>query len=235
MGQNQKSYFYRKGTTPLLETTIPAHFLDIQQQYSDHEAVVSLPQNRRLSYGRLSEEIDRLAKGLMGLGFGRGDRIGIWSTNNIEWLVLQMAAARIGAILVNINPAYKPRELAYALKKSEVQGLCIIPGFHHSNYVEILTEMVPELKKSSKITIEEFPFLQRVIVYDPASPEQTQRPYPGFTLWSEVLEHGSHVSQNELEVVTSSLHCHDPVNIQYTSGTTGFPKAQAAPTSNCTH
>ena len=76
MGQNQKSYFYRKGTTPLLETTIPAHFLDIQQLYSDHEAVVSLPQNRRLSYGRLSEEIDRLAKGLMGLGFGRGNRIG---------------------------------------------------------------------------------------------------------------------------------------------------------------
>ncbi len=225
MGQDQKSYFYRKGTTPLLETTIPAHFLDIQQQYSDHEAVVSLPQNRRLSYGRLSEEIDCLAKGLMGLGFGRGNRIGIWSTNNIEWLVLQMATARIGAILVNINPAYKPRELAYALKKSEVQGLCIIPGFHHSNYVEILTEMVPELKKSSKITIEEFPFLRRVIVYDPASPEQTQRPYPGFTLWSEVLEHGSHVSQNELEEITSSLHCHDPVNIQYTPGTTGFPKA----------
>jgi len=225
MGQDQKSYFYRKGTTPLLETTIPAHFLDIQQQYSDHEAVVSLPQNRRLSYGRLSEEIDCLAKGLMGLGFDRGDRIGIWSTNNIEWLLLQMATARIGAILVNINPAYKPRELAYALRKSEVQGLCIIPGFHRSNYVEILTEMVPELKKSSKITIEEFPFLQRVIVYDPDSPEQTQRPYPGFTLWSEVLEHGSHVSQKQLEKITSSLHCHAPVNIQYTSGTTGFPKA----------
>jgi fatty-acyl-CoA synthase len=226
MVNDQKSYFHRKGTIPLLETTIPARFFKIQEQYSDHEAVVSLPQNRRLSYGRLSEEIDRLAKGLMGLGFARGDRIGIWSTNNIEWLLLQMATARIGAILVNINPAYKARELAYALKKSELQGLYIIPGFHHSNYVEMLTGVVPELQKSSpKITSEEFSFLQRVIVYDPHFPEQTQRPYPGFTLWTEVIEHGAHVSQEELEEITSSLHCHDPVNIQYTSGTTGFPKA----------
>ena len=146
MSQGQKSYFCRKGTPPLLKTTIPAHFLETQKQFSDREAVVSLPQERRLTYGQLSAEIDRLAKGLIGLGFVKGSRIGIWSTNNIEWLLLQMATARIGAILVNINPAYRPRELAYALKKSELHGLFTIPGFRRSNYIEILAEVIPEVK-----------------------------------------------------------------------------------------
>ncbi|MBC8316905.1 MAG: AMP-binding protein [Desulfobulbaceae bacterium] len=226
MSLNQESYLCRKGTPPLLETTIPAHFQSIEKKYSQREAVVSLPQNRRLTYGQLSEEIDRLAKGLMGLGFGRGNRIGIWSTNNIEWLLLQMATARIGAVLVNINPAYKPAELAYALRKSEVQALFVIPGFRVSNYVATLAEVVTELKKSSgQITSTEFPFLQRVVLYDPRSPAETLKPFPGFTVWKEVIASGEALLQSALESVTASLQCHDPINIQYTSGTTGFPKA----------
>jgi fatty-acyl-CoA synthase len=119
-----------------LGVTIPEHFAAICQQFPDNEAVVSLPQQRRLSYGELSAAVDELARGLLGLGFGKGERIGIWSTNNIEWLLVQLATARIGVVLVNINPAYRPRELAYALQRSEVQGLFVIPRFRKSHYTD---------------------------------------------------------------------------------------------------
>jgi fatty-acyl-CoA synthase len=99
------SYFHRGGEHPLLGTTIAEHFLSVVKRFPDHEAVVSLPQQRRVTYRELRDSIDQLARGLAGLGFVRGDRIGIWSTNNIEWLLVQMATARIGVILVNINPA----------------------------------------------------------------------------------------------------------------------------------
>ncbi|MET0049144.1 MAG: AMP-binding protein [Sedimenticola sp.] len=141
----QKSYFKREGDEPLLEVTIPRWFEGVVDAYGDGEAVVSIPQSRRLTYRQLAEEVDRLALGLMGLGFERGDRIGIWSTNNIEWLLLQMATARIGVVLVNINPAYRSRELAYALKRSEVQGLFLIPAFRSSDYVGMVLKLLPSL------------------------------------------------------------------------------------------
>ena len=129
------SYFHRGGEQPLIGQTIAEYFLAIVDQFPEQEAVVSLPQQRRLNYREFSDATDELARGLLGLGFKKGDRIGIWSTNNIEWLLVQMATARIGAILVNINPAYRPRELAYALERSEVQGLFVIPSFRSSDYV----------------------------------------------------------------------------------------------------
>jgi non-ribosomal peptide synthetase component E (peptide arylation enzyme) len=105
-----RSYCHRGGEQPLLGTTIPEHFAATAARHPDTEAVVALPQQRRLSYRELSGEVDRLARGLLGIGLGQCDRVGIWSTNNIEWLLLQLATARIGAVLVNINPAYRPRE-----------------------------------------------------------------------------------------------------------------------------
>jgi fatty-acyl-CoA synthase len=101
--QTRNSYFHRGGETPLLGQTIPEFFGAIAEQYPDHEAVVSIHQGRRLNYRELAVGVDELARGLLGTGFGKGDRIGVWSTNNIEWLLLQMATARIGAILVNIK------------------------------------------------------------------------------------------------------------------------------------
>ena len=141
-----KSYFHRGTTTPLLGETIPEHFAGIAARFADREAVVCLSQQRRLTYGELARAIDELARGLSGYGFARGDRVGVWSTNNIEWLLLQMATARLGVVLVNINPAYRPRELAYALKRSEVQGLFLIPSFRSSDYVAMLVELIPELR-----------------------------------------------------------------------------------------
>ncbi|MES9968376.1 MAG: AMP-binding protein, partial [Sedimenticola sp.] len=194
--------------------------------YGDGEAVVSIPQSRRLTYRQLAEEVDRLALGLMGLGFERGDRIGIWSTNNIEWLLLQMATARIGVVLVNINPAYRSRELAYALKRSEVQGLFLMPAFRSSDYIGMVLKLLPSLGAAGgDLQCEEYPCLRRVVVFDPGSPEKTPRPAPGFLVWRDVIGAGEGVSRDDLDRRTRSLDRNDPINIQYTSGTTGFPKA----------
>jgi fatty-acyl-CoA synthase len=227
MPKTAKSYLHRGGETPLLGATIPEHFRHIVERFPEREAVVSIPQNRRLTYRALSEAVDELARGLKALGFGQGDRIGIWATNNIEWLVLQLATARLGAILVNINPAYRPRELAYALERSEVQGLFLIPEFRNSNYVDMLVELVPELKERTPgdSISAAFPALRQVVLYDPAKPGDTQRPHPGFTTWQDVLTSGASVTAGQLDELTEALDPDDPINIQYTSGTTGFPKA----------
>jgi len=223
----QNSYFHRGGNTPLLGATIADHFANIVEQHRDNEAVVSVPQGRRLTYAQLAGAVNALSRGLLAIGFGKADRIGIWATNNVEWLLLQMATARIGAVLVNINPAYRAKELAYALQRSEVNGLFVIPRFRSSNYIAMLVELIPELAQTQagQLSVAEFPALRRVVVYDPAAAEKTERPQPGFTTWAEVLNAGQSVPAQQLEALSDSLDMDDPINIQYTSGTTGFPKA----------
>jgi fatty-acyl-CoA synthase len=224
---DKRSYCHRGGEESLLGATIAEHFAATAARFPDHPAVVSLPRQRRLSYRKLAEQVDGLARGLLGIGLCKGDRVGIWSTNNIEWLLLQLATARIGAILVNINPAYRPRELAYALQRSEVQCLFSIPSFRSSDYVAMLAELLPELSHSTDggLSSAQLPALRHVIIYDPASPAETGRPQPGFRTWAEVLTAGEAVSAEALEAATAALDPDDAINIQYTSGTTGFPKA----------
>ncbi|NNC66913.1 MAG: AMP-binding protein [Gammaproteobacteria bacterium] len=222
-----KSYCHRGGSTPLLGETIPEHFANIVKRFPDSEAIVSITQNRRLTYAQLKSEVDILACGLLGLGFKKGERIGIWSTNNVEWLLVQMATAQIGVILVNINPAYRTLELAHVLQQSELHGLFVIPSFRSSDYISMLVEMIPELKKHApeNISNQDFNFLKRIIVYDPNVPEETNRPYSGFTTWQEVVQAADNISTQKLQEATNSLDMDDAINIQYTSGTTGFPKA----------
>jgi len=222
-----KSYFHRGGTEPLLGATIPEHFQNVVGRYPTHEAIVSLPQAKRLTYQELSNAIDHLARGLVGIGFGKGDRIGVWSTDNLEWLLLQMATARIGAVLVNINPAYRVRELAYALERSEVQGLFAIPNFRSSDYIAMLMDLMPELQQehNGELQSDAFPFLRQVVLFDPANPDATKRPHPGFLSWPEVIQAGTEVKLETVDTITASLDRDDAINIQYTSGTTGFPKA----------
>jgi fatty-acyl-CoA synthase len=221
------SYHHRGGGIPLLGATIPVHVAGVVAQFPQREAVVSIPQKRRLTYAQLQESVDALARGLLGTGFVKGDRIGIWSTNNIEWLLLQLATARIGAVLVNINPAYRPRELAYALQKSEVQAIFTIPAFRSSDYVGMLMEILPELKQGGRTALDskQYPALKRVILVDPAQPDRTACPHPGFMPWQEVIGAGTAITPAQLDAATGALDIDDAINIQYTSGTTGFPKA----------
>ena len=227
MPAKDKSYHHRGGEAPLLGSTIPEHFAHTVERFPEREAVVGIPQGRRISYAQLAAAVDELARGLLGSGFGKGNRIGVWSTNNIEWLLLQMATARIGVVLVNINPAYRPRELAYALQKSEVEAVFTIPSFKTSDYVAMLVELMPELTtaNSADLKTKDFPALRRIVAYDPTRPRETARPHPGFMTWQEVLAAADKVSAAELDRVTATLDIDDPINIQYTSGTTGFPKA----------
>lgn len=204
----QLSYFHRGGDTPLLWATIPDHFRSVVAKFPDREAIVSCHQGRRLTYGELSRLTDALAKGLLGSGFKKGERIGVWATDNIEWLLVQMATARIGVILVNINPAYRPRELEYALTRSKVQGLFVMPSFKSSDYLGMLKEL--------DLPGPRCPDLRTIVVFDPMSETRD---------WLDMLAAGEGVTNAELDGATAALDPDDPINIQYTSGTTGFPKA----------
>ncbi len=208
--ENLQSYFHRGGEAPLLWATIPDHFRNVAARFPERDAIVSRHQGRRLSYGELSRQIDELAKGLLASGFQKGDRIGVWATDNIEWLLVQMATARIGVVLVNINPAYRPRELEYALTRSKVQGLFVMPSFKSSDYLAMLKEL--------ELPGPRCPDLRSIVVFDPNKKTDD---------WLAVLAAGEGVTDEELDALTTKLDPDDPINIQYTSGTTGFPKAVA--------
>jgi len=222
----RRSYFHEGNGLPLRGATIAEHFLDVAARFPTREAIVCRHQNKRLTYSELRHAVDELACGLLGLGFARGDRIGIWSTDNIEWLLVQMATARIGVVLVNVNPAYRPHELTHALERSQVQGLFLIPAFRSSDYVEMITGLIPELKGADvDIRNKALPNLRRVVLFDPLAPMKTARPHGGFTLWQDVIAAGRRIEDAELDRATVALDPDDAINIQYTSGTTGFPKA----------
>ncbi|NND70020.1 MAG: AMP-binding protein [Rhodothermales bacterium] len=221
------SYLHRTGIHELTGKTIPEFFGEVANRMDTRPALVSVHQDVRLSYRQLADEIDRVASGFVALGYSRGSRIGIWSTNNVEWILVQFATARIGAVLVNLNPAYRKRDLDYALRKSDVECVVTIPAFRTSNYVETLQSCIPELGQRDTTILEaaDYPHLKHVIVFDPVDPSKTERPAPGFTTWQELLDAGAEVSRDQLDGITSTLDFDDQINIQYTSGTTGSPKA----------
>jgi len=202
------SYWHRGGETPLEWATIPAHVRAVAERFPSGDAIVSTHQNRRLCYRDLIERVDELAKGLLMLGFKKGERVGLWATDNIEWLLIQLATARIGVILVNINPAYRPRELEYALTKSRIQGMFVMPRFRDSDYLGMIREL--------ELPGPRCPELRRIFVFDPMAESDD---------WRELLKAGEAVTDAELDAVTATLDPDDAINIQYTSGTTGFPKA----------
>ena len=182
-------------------------------------AMLLLEANFELSYTELGRLVGEAAAGLLALGVRRGDHVAIWATNRLQWVITQFAAARLGAVLVNINPAYRSSELDYVLRQSDTKLLLLIDRFKGSDYVGMLHEVCPELGSAAvgSLQSERLPKLETVVFLGDDAP-------PGMISWNEMLERGQQISLEQLDECSASLEPADPINIQYTSGTTGFPK-----------
>ena len=213
------SYASGASERPLLGMTIPHFFDGIVAEHGGREAVVSVHQDMRLTYSQLAERVNELARAFIAAGFVKGDRVGIWSPNNVEWTLVQYATAKAGLILVNINPAYRVHELAYVLEQSGCKGLVIQNRFKTSNYVAMLGEVCPELVGASPgaLRSEKFPELSAVI-------STTAADAKGIFAWKDFLALADGCGVAELAARQAEQDMDDPINIQYTSGTTGFPK-----------
>jgi fatty-acyl-CoA synthase len=194
------AYASGTSTVPLLGQTIGQNLAATVARHGDREALVVPFQDVRLTYEELAHEVERVARLLLSMGLEKGDRLGIWSPNCAEWVLVQYATAQVGVILVNLNPAYRTSEVQYALAQSGCRAVMAAPSFKTSDYRAMLQEVRPEL-----------PALEEVL-------------YFGAEGWDDVLERGADVGDDQLRAREAGLSFDDPINIQYTSGTTGFPK-----------
>jgi fatty-acyl-CoA synthase len=188
-------------------------------EHPDGEALVFSRHGWRATYGEYDARVDTVAKALLGIGVGAGDHVAIWATNWPQWTILNLATARIGAVLVTINPAYRPEELEYALRQSDTTALFLIDRFKSSDYFGMLDEVCPELRSGlpGALRCERLPKLRSVVsIADP--------PGPGMLAWARFLGAGLGVTDRELRNRERAVDPDSPVNIQYTSGTTGRPK-----------
>jgi len=219
MAQARRSYVSGTSDTPLLGTTIGDMFDEIVARYPDHEALVARHQGLRYTYRQLREEVDRCARALMALGVAKGERVGIWAPNCAEWAITQFATAKIGAILVNINPSYRVHEVRYALTQSGCAYVVIAPYFKISDYTAMLYELAPELRAATPgwLAASTLPDLRAVI-------RLGTEPSPGMLTWDELMAMGDRVGTDELVARQRQQEFDEPINIQYTSGTTGYPK-----------
>jgi fatty-acyl-CoA synthase len=200
------SYVHGASDVPLLGETIGRNLDRTVARVPDRDALVSVHQGVRLTYAQFHAAVEEVARGLLALGVEPGERVGIWSPNNAEWVTLQYATAKVGAILVNVNPAYRTSELAYALGQSGVSTLVLAPRFRQADYLDMLDQVAGEL-----------PALQRRVVLGPDTPS-------GALGWDDLREAAGRAAPDRLREREALLQFDDPINIQYTSGTTGFPK-----------
>jgi fatty-acyl-CoA synthase len=212
---------YASGTSdkPLFGMTIGDMFDETATRYADNEALVVCHQNLRYTYRQLQKEVNRCARSLMAIGLEKGDRIGICSPNNAEWAITQFATAKIGAILVNINPSYRVHELEYALNQSGCSALIIAPRLKTCDYTRMIYTLAPELERSEpgKLQSETLPTLRAVIRLGEEAAD-------GMWTWPDLMAMADRVSEKKLADRQHQQEFDDPINIQYTSGTTGYPK-----------
>ena len=172
------------------------------ERFGDHEALVHVDWGVRYTYAQLRAECDRVARGLMALGIKKGDHVGIWATNYPEWVVAQFATAKIGAVLVTVNPAYRTHELEYLLRQSDASALILIGSFRTSDYIGMVNEVVPELANSApgQLHSEKLPYLRHIIFIPRHEPSQqgNQQTPAGMWRWEELRERGEEVSQSSL-------------------------------------
>ena len=217
--RSQPSYVHGSSDKPLIGQTIGRYFDDACARHGQREALVVRHQNVRLTYAELKLKVDALACGLRRLGLEPGERVGIWSQNNLEWTLTQFATAKAGLVLVNINPAYRRSELEYALNKVTCRALILSPSFKSSDYLDMLADLAPELAhcEAGLLRAHKLPSLEIVIRM---GPEHTA----GMLNFDDVLVTPTRDEQDELEMLGERLQFDDPINIQFTSGTTGNPK-----------
>ncbi|KIQ60157.1 MULTISPECIES: AMP-binding protein [Pseudomonas fluorescens group] len=217
--QSPLSYTRGSEAKALLLQTIGEAFDHTVARYPEGEALVVRHQSLRYTWQQLAEAVDVHARALLALGLKSGDRLGVWAPNCAQWCISQFASAKIGVILVNINPAYRVSELEYVLKQSGCQWLVCAGSFKTSDYHAMLQALAPELAEQpiGQLHSERLPDLRGVISLDPQPPS-------GFLPWSQLAALGAAVTAGQLAEREASLHFDQPVNIQYTSGTTGFPK-----------
>ncbi|MCY8377470.1 AMP-binding protein [Bacillus haynesii] len=185
----------------------------------DHEAVVYPDRGLRYTYRQFDQLCRKVAKGLMALGIDKGEHVAIWASNTPEWLTAQFASAKTGAVLVTVNTNYQLSELEYVLKQSDATTLILMESYRGTSYIDILYKLIPELKESEpgKLASERLPFLKNIILMG-------DKRYPGMYLWDDLLKLSGSVSEKALDRRMERLEEHDVINMQYTSGTTGFPK-----------
>ena len=213
------SYDHGTSEAKLIGETIGAAFDSTVAHYPDRDALIVRHQNVRWSWAELGTRVNALAAGLLAIGLVPGDRIGIWAPNCSEWTLMQFATAKAGLILVNINPAYRRAELEYALNKVECKALVLAPALKTSDYLAIVQDLAPELASAAPHNLHAaaLPHLRSVIRLGEAST-------PGMVNFDEVANAGGEAQRTQLAELAGTLQFDDPINIQFTSGTTGFPK-----------
>ncbi|QBY03291.1 AMP-binding protein [Thalassotalea sp. HSM 43] len=219
MSALQQSYYCGEGSSQLIYQTIGSYLDNISEQHPDTEALVVRHQNIRWTYKQFNEQVNRLATGLLAIGIEPGDRVGIWGPNSYEWVLTQFATAKIGAIMVCINPAYRLYELEYALNKVECRAIICAESFKSSRYLDMLNELAPELKlsKPGALQSKKLPHLEFVI-------RMGDEPSKGMFNFEQLCDMGGDNEQLLLQALKSQLKPDDSINIQFTSGTTGSPK-----------
>jgi fatty-acyl-CoA synthase len=220
MTTSTRSYFHRTAAIPLLYDTLGGALDKAAERRPDQEAVVVRDQHVRLTFAVLRHEVDRLAAGLIALGLKPGDRVGLWSPNRIEWVLTQYATAKAGLILVNINPAYRAAELEYALNKVECRALITADRFKTTDYIGILRALAPELADCAPGGLRAARLPHLTIVAHFAGTEE-----PGYYRFADIQALGGPTEHARLAELSGLLQPDDPINIQFTSGTTGSPKA----------
>lgn len=216
---NHPSYTRGRQDKPLLAMTIGAAFDATASRFASREALVVRHQNLRYTWAELSATVNAIARAFLALGLRQGDRVGIWAPNCAQWCITQFASAKVGAVLVNINPAYRTNELEYALKQSGCSWLICADAFKTSDYHGMLGELLPELAdcRPGELSSARLPELRGVVSLAALAPA-------GFLRWDQLEAIGAGVSAEELAEREALLQFDEPINIQYTSGTTGFPK-----------